>query len=308
MQSKEKEYGVILNPYAGHGYAERAKEQIVNYFEKKRIAVHLELTKYAGHARSIAKRMKKDFKVIIAAGGDGTINEVLSGIIGSKTTLGFLPIGSGNDLNKTIGIPEKIHDALDAILHNNTTLVDVGKVTFLNNKGETKSEFFINTFGCGLDAEIANETKKIGIFRGLPLYIIAAIKALRKHVSNNYKISLENNEELQLKAFLVCVGNGKFEGGGFKLLPKANIYDSKLDVCIITAMPIIKALRIVPDLIRGAHRTYKNVFYIQSEKLRIKSSIPFIIHGDGEIFGTDVLQATIELAKEKIRMSAYNPL
>jgi YegS/Rv2252/BmrU family lipid kinase len=296
---KQQELGIILNPAAGRGRAGNIRKRLVSCLQEKKIPFQLELTREPGHAKEIAFRMSGIFKTIVAAGGDGTVNEVVSGIVGRKDTIAILPIGSGNDFSKVIGISKKIDHAIDAIIIGTRKLLDLGKVSYWNRWGEKKERYFINTIGMGLDAEIAKETKQIKFLRGLPLYLLAAIKALQKHSPNEYKITDDNMRKVE-RAFFICTGNGCFEGGGFKLLPNAKPNDSLLDICILGVMPIHKAIGIVPKLIKGTHENLAKVSMWKSRKFSIEGKNTFILHGDGEIFDENTIRAEVKLAPSQI--------
>jgi diacylglycerol kinase (ATP) len=296
---KQQELGIILNPAAGRGRAGEMRKRLVSCLQEKKIPFQLELTKEPGHAKEIAFRMSENFETIVAAGGDGTVNEVVSGIVGRKAAVAILPIGSGNDFSKVIGISKTIDHAIDAIINGRRKLLDLGKVSYWNNSGEKKERYFINTLGMGLDAEIAKETKQIKFLRGLPLYLLAAIKAIQKHSPNEYKITEDKITKFE-RAFFICAGNGCFEGGGFKLLPNANPNDSLLDICILGVMPIHKAIGIIPKLINGTHENLQKVSMWESRKFIIEGKNTFILHGDGEIFEDNTMRAEIKLAPSQI--------
>jgi len=296
---KQQDLGIILNPAAGRGRAGNIRKRLVSCLQKKRISFQLELTRGPGHAKEIAFQMSENFETIVAAGGDGTINEVVSGIVGKKAAIAILPIGSGNDFYKVIGISKKLDHAIDAIINGTRKLLDLGKVNYWNHLGEKKERYFINTLGMGLDAEIAKETKQIKFFRGLPLYLLAAIKALQKHSPNEYKIIDEKMTKVE-HAFFICVGNGCFEGGGFKLLPNANLKDSLLDICILGVTPIHKAIGTIIKLINGTHENQQKVSMWKSRKFIIEGKNTFILHGDGEIFEENTLRAEVKLAPSQI--------
>ncbi|MGD0590016.1 MAG: diacylglycerol kinase family protein [Bacteroidota bacterium] len=296
---KQQELGIILNPAAGRGRAGDKRKELIFCLQKRKIPFQLELTREPGHAKEIAFRMSEIFETIVAAGGDGTINEVVSGVVGRKATIAILPLGSGNDFRKVIGISRKIDHAIDAIIDGKRKLLDLGKVRYWNHWGEKKERYFINTLGIGLDAEIAKETKQIKFLRGVPLYLLAAIKALQKHSPNEYKITEEKTTKVE-RAFLICAGNGCFEGGGFKLLPNANPNDSLLDICILGVMPIHKAISIIPKLINGTHENLQKVSMWKSKEFTIEANNAFIIHGDGEIFEENTLRAEVKLAPIQI--------
>lgn len=293
--------GIILNPEAGRGRARFIFSSLIDYLHKKEIAFQLESTNAPGHAKDIAFRMKDNYKIILAAGGDGTINEVTEGIVGSRTALAILPIGSGNDFNKMIGVPKKVNQVINIIINGRKKLHDLGQICFWNSNGEKKRRYFINTLGIGLDAEIADEAKKIKLLRGLPLYLLAALKALRKHSPNEYKIK-EGKRTWTEKAFLICIGNGRFEGGGFKLLPHAVLNDSCLDMCVIRNMSILKAFKLVPYLIKGTHKNVNKISMWKSKQIEIESSRPFVIHGDGEVLTSNAVRVKVELSPKRINV------
>ncbi len=301
MSRTDKKYklGIILNPVAGRGHAGTIKAHLIAYLREKKIPFHMELTKGPEHAIEIASRMCEYTETIVAAGGDGTVNEVVSGIAGKKTAIAILPIGSGNDYSKVIGISRNINQAIDTIINNKKNLMDLGKVIYWNKLGYKKERYFVNTLGMGLDAEIARETRQIKYLRGLPLYLLAAFKAIKKHCPNEYRIT-DNKRIRTAKAFLLCAGNGCYEGGGFKLLPNAHPNDSLLDICLLGVMPIHRAIGILPKLINGRHENLQEVQMWKTKKLRVEAKNPFIIHGDGEIFEENAVEAEINIAQNKI--------
>jgi diacylglycerol kinase (ATP) len=213
--------------------------------------------------------------------------------------LGVLPIGSGNDFNRMVGMPRRIQDALDVIMRGTKKVIDLGKIIIKNSSGVIHTRHFINTLGIGIDAQIAKEAKRIKYLRGLPLYLFAAIKALATYSTNEYCISdaLTVRKE---KAFLICAGNGNYEGGGFNMLPNAMNDDGQLDICLIRTMPILQSLPVILKIIKGTHNTESKIDIWNSSHIKIESHNPFIVHGDGEIFDENALEATILIAEEKI--------
>ncbi len=296
---KKSKLGIILNPEAGRGKARRIFSMLPDYLRRNGVPFHLESTNAPGHAQDIAKRMKNNYEIILAAGGDGTLNEVTEGMAGSKTALAVLPIGSGNDFNRMIRIPKRMDKAINTILNGKKKLQDLGQIYFWNSLGEKKKRLFINTLGIGLDAEIADETKNIKWLRGLPLYLLAAFKALKKHSSNEYRITA-GKKTWSEKAFLICIGNGCFEGGGFNLLPQASLDDSLLDMCLIKRIPVLKAVKLLPALIKGTHAKKKSIIMHRIREISIESKTPFVLHSDGEILDRKAVRVKIELATQKL--------
>jgi diacylglycerol kinase (ATP) len=301
MTTDKTKIGIILNPVAGRGRGKNAEESIVKYLRKRKLNFQLEKTSYRGHATQIARQMCKESRIVIAVGGDGTVSETAAGMVKNASALAILPIGSGNDFNKMIGIPKQIDQALNCILNGRKKQFELGQIKYRNVKNEEKNRFFVNTLGMGLDAEIAFETQNIKFLRGLPLYMLAAVKALIHHNPNEYSIKEDKIIRYE-KAFFICIGNGCFEGGGFKLTPKALPDDSELEMCIIQAMPIMKAIRLVPGLIAGNHYKHNSVSMSRIKKVRIDGKRPFVLHSDGEILEKNAIRAEVEIAKNKLTM------
>jgi len=163
--------GIVLNPTAGRGGALNIEKPLIEYLRLHNIVFQLEKTTAPLHATDLSSQLSKIFDIVIAIGGDGTVNEVAAGLIGSTASLAIFPIGSGNDFNRIIGIPKKMDLAIDAIISGRKKSIDLGRSTIINSNGVTQVKYFINTLGIGIDAEIANEIKRIKYLRGLPLYI-----------------------------------------------------------------------------------------------------------------------------------------
>ena len=291
--------GIILNPTAGRGRALNIEKQLVDYLRYRKIVFQLEKTNRPRHATDISSQMCKELDIIVAMGGDGTVNEVAAGVTGSTASLALLPIGSGNDFNRVVGIPQKMNLAIDTIISGSKRLIDLGRVVIQNSAGNTQVKHFINTLGIGIDAQIAKEVKGIKYLRGLPLYIVSAMKALSNYSPNAYSI-FDNGTTKEETAYLLCAGNGIYEGGGFKMLPDANPSDSTLNICLIRKMSVWNALPLVPKIIHGTHGDHKMISMWDSKSITITSKQPFILHGDGEIFEENAMNVTIDLLPKAI--------
>jgi diacylglycerol kinase (ATP) len=294
-----QQIAIILNPIAGRGRAKKAEKDLIAALRKRKKSFYIVHTKYPAHAIHLAKYLSNKFSTIVAAGGDGTVSETARGMIGSKSSLAFLPIGSGNDFNKISLTPKSMFEAIDTIGSKRMRSIDIGKITVRNISGELRHYNFINTLGIGIDAQIAKEVKQIKHIRGLKLYLLAAIKSLVNYIPNYFTIDF-NKRTFKEESFLLCVGNGKFEGGGFNMVPKALPDDRMLDICIIKKMPISEALTVIPMIIKGTHEKHKNVIMERTKKIELSSEKPFIIHADGEILEEKAVQINIELEREKL--------
>ena len=301
VKRRRKTIAIILNPEAGRGRGRRIEKNLVEILRRRKIPFVLERTKSEGHATDLARELRSSFDIIFAAGGDGTVNEVAAGLAGGRAALAVLPIGSGNDFNREIGTSGNLDEALSGVFSGSVRYFDMGSITTHHASGVMHKKVFLNTVGIGLDAEIAREAQRVRWLRGLPLYLFAVAKTLVKYQSNDYEIH-SNGKKTSACAFLLCGGNGSYEGGGFRLLPDARTDDQVLDWCMIKTAPILNALHLIPRILKGTHGNDPMVSMWRSRKISIEAKRPFTIHADGEIVTDLATKATIGLAKERIRV------
>lgn len=290
----------IVNPASGKGYAKKLIPVISKICIQENVNYIIESTKYPGHATEIAQSysLEKDIR-LYAVGGDGTLNEVLNGMIYSSCSLAVIPAGSGNDFIKTVYSPIKVDKLIVALINGETKLINIGKI---NNK------HFINISSVGIDAEIAYNAK---IFKRNPLipsklsYLFSIFTTLIKYSSYNIEIHIDNMH-IKDKILLVAIGNGRYYGGGMKVLPNANPFDNDFDVCVVKNMSKLNILKLFPVLIKGDHETLKDyVMFYKGSKIQIYSKENMKINIDGEIFENTYVK--FEMVIKKVNFVFINP-
>lgn len=204
----------LINPISGVGKKKIIPKCIDKYLDKTKFDFQIKYTQYRYHARQLTSENKNKFNVIVAIGGDGTVNEVGSALIHSNCALAIIPTGSGNGLARHLKIPNKIKNALLTINQYQITTIDTGKV---NDK------YFIGTCGFGFDAHIA---KKFDEYhkRGLISYAKLIRKEFKKYQPLRYKVTL-NHQVKEFETFMFCVANSSEFGNGFVISPLSNIQD-----------------------------------------------------------------------------------
>ena len=271
-----KSHIFIINSAAGKGKAGKKINLLISELNKNIPEYSIELTKGKLHACTLAQEAaEKGFRNIIAVGGDGTINEVITGIIrsGKDVNFGIIPEGGGNDLARNFRISSNIKRAVKLIRKKKIIQIDAGKVEDL---------YFINSFGIGLDAKVAEYASKTKLLNGLPRYIFAVLKALIKMKS--YKIDVTVNDTIISSDFtMISIGNGKYCGGGFMLTPNAKADDGLLDICLIDKVNRRKILKLLPAALKGKHTTEQEVTMKRTNKIRFQTSDKIPIYFDGEI-------------------------
>ena len=275
---------------------------------------NVEFTKRPGDGIEIAEREAlggRDF--IIACGGDGTINEVVNGILlsGKDVELGLLPSGTGGDFRRTIGIPVS-HAAAARILRNGQTkLMDVGRVTFQDFQDKTVSRYFLNVSSFGLAAAIIERVKSATVLNWLPLDSVRgragfALSTLQEVIDIDpvtIKISVDGGEEKLLNTINFCVANSRYFGGGMKIAPNARINDGLLDIVNIGDLGTAKILFNAYSLYMGTHLDLAEVNSSQIRKMEVSAADAkenIHIETDGELPGK--LPASYEVVPAALRI------
>ena len=243
-----------------------------------------------GQAAALAQAAAREgFPTVVAAGGDGTVHEVANGLLlaQSTTALGVLPLGSGNDYARMIGTPFQPRAVADRLLSSATWEVDVGEVTDVRGR----RRFFLNTLGLGLSGAVTWEAARLkragwGL-RGLPLYGLAAVRAIWS-AFHSIPISLTMDGQSQDTHLLyMAVALGRCEGGGFVVAPDARLDDGWFDYLHATRLSRLQALGYVPRLALGKLPEPNNqIRRGHCRVLEVRSAQPFYAHVDGEQFLT----------------------
>ena len=292
----------IINPVAGRGKTIRIAEKLSVFLNSSSFPHKILSTQYPGHGTELAREASKTSDFIIAVGGDGTVNEVASALVYTDVVLAVLSEGSGNDFGRLLNAPSKTENVGDIVHASVRTKFDSGKVKIIFDNGSTEERYFFNSLGIGFDAAVAKQVSRISWLRGVPLYAAALVKTLAGYRPHQFSVtSAEYNK--QESYFLVCVGNGMWEGGGFKVTPNALPDDGKFQVCCVEGKTVPEVLPVLPHALTGKHITKKNVKVFDTQMLTVECIEPFPVHGDGEIFGTDIKKIEISLIPQSLNVA-----
>lgn len=273
----------IFNPAANRGYAERLEASLKKEMDHRENFTWHKTTK-AGEGREIAeKAISNGYDRIIAIGGDGTTAEVINGILsspsGKRTILGIVPVGSGNDFAGGLGISTNPKEALWRALETKTSPVDIGWLQTDN----AAIYHWINVVGIGFDAVVDIHTRNMPVFSGFWLYFFSALKTILQN-HNPYQINGKMDNHIYERRFLMLIiSNGRREGGGFRIAPRAQLDDGLLDYVGVREISRLRMLMTLPYFLKG---TQERLPYVESgnlKKLEIKTDRPMQIHADGEI-------------------------
>jgi diacylglycerol kinase family enzyme len=290
---------VIFNPAAGRGRARR----LIDRLERQRgSSIVLWPTDAVGHAVELAqKAAEAGYRMVIAAGGDGTVHEVANGLLRSgrrDVTLAVWPIGSANDYAYALGVsvdwPFYVHSETPLTAR----LVDVGRVT----AGDRRC-FFVNGLGAGFNGAVTSEAKRIRGLRGMALYGLAFLKCVVRHFEHPRQRLTIDGQERESETLALSISVGKREGG-FLVTPRAVLDDGLFDYVHAGPLSRWQAMTMLPRLAKGT-LPQNNPLIIQSRcrKVRVRSESSLWVHVDGELFcepNDQVSELTVELLPDAL--------
>ena len=275
---------LIINQTAGGGKPKKLVPEILNIFDSMNFPYHVSWTTSPGKATDLAYQAANNgTERIVSVGGDGTINEIINGILTAQNqpSLGIIPAGWANDFIKSTSIPNDIYQACRIIKEGKTKKIDLGLIN--------QRTYFANVCGIGFDAEItalANQIKTDHpIWKSLStyVYVFAAIKKLLSPIpSFQLKITIDNRV-IEKEVLFLAIGNGRVEGGKFNIAPEADIDDGLLDVWIIQKMTRKRCLWLLPKAIKGTHKDAPEVNFFRGKNILIEASEPITAQVAGEI-------------------------
>ncbi len=284
---------IILNPRSSSGNGAKAWTTVAPMLQAAGVEFTLRTTEYAGHAISLAREaVMAGSRHLVAVGGDGTVNEVLNGIFTQDSVapgeilLAQIPIGTGNDWRRTLGIPTKFPECI-AILQNPVEKSqDVGVVQW-TEQGEDKKRYFCNVAGMGFEAAVgikANADKAAGK-GGILGYIPALLGILFRYKATPVSFKVDGKELPERKFFTMAVGICKFNGGGMKQCPDAIIDDGLLDLTFINEVPKGIVVLNFPRIFTGGFVKIKYVEQHRASKIEVITGPETLLEVDGENIG-----------------------
>lgn len=267
----------IVNPIAGKGKNELSEALLETYFPKTEYSVSIKKTKFVQHASALTKTsIEEGAQIIIACGGDGTINEVASCLVNTSVILGILPMGSGNGLASNLKIPKNVKKALAIIKTQNVIAIDTGTIN--------EEPFFSNT-GVGFDAHVIADFEE-STTRQLFSYVQSTLRTLKNYHYKNL-VELKYNETTELiSPFLLFISNSNEMGYKMSLTPRASLQDGLLDVVVVPKLSNFKLFLFAILFFFKKHHWLKEVRFKQVTALEIKSLDGSILRAqkDGELF------------------------
>lgn len=283
----------IVNPAAGSGKGCLALPLIKHWLAERGTRAQFWVTRRPGEATGIARGLHHSgAPVIVVVGGDGTVQEAANGVFGTDTALAIIPAGSGNDFVHALGIPNAIPEALKVALSGPVRTIDGGRVD---------GRRFVNVVGIGFDALVGAEKERAPLVRGTGAYLYGLAKALLRYRAPLMRIRL-GDQHLQVRGFMVTVGNGVRCGSIFYLTPDAQLDDGLLDVCVVRDLSRLKLLWYLPKVLKGTHTGLDEVTMCRCRSVTVESDGPLMVHADGEVYREDSGRVDIEVIPRALRV------
>lgn len=269
---QKRKIAFIINPISGTKSKVRVLRYIRTHPVLRNDSLQLYKTKCAGDATAAAQKFAEEgYDIVVAIGGDGTVNEVAQGLMNTKTALGIIPMGSGNGLARDLGLPMNFEKAVDTLVSKKIITIDGGTVN---------DQYFFCTSGVGYDALVGNCFANAKS-RGLITYAKISFEKFFRYKPQNYSLHI-NGKELKVKALLITIANASQWGNNIRIAPEANMNDGLFDVVILSPFPLYAApslgIRVFRKVIHRSH--YVQV--IRTSSLTIEREEEGFIHYDGE--------------------------
>jgi YegS/Rv2252/BmrU family lipid kinase len=288
----------VVNPAAGAGATRRLWPRLAASLRASGLDVEVAMTTRPAEGTDLARRaVDAGHSLVIAVGGDGTVNEVVNGITSvegpPRATLGVIATGRGRDVCRNFGIPRPPAEAARLIATGRDTLADLGEVEFA-----TGPRLFATAIGTGFDADVARRAQGRRGPGTLP-YLLGVIQALGSYRPR--PIELTGDVRWRGDVTAVVVANGAFYGGGMKIAPPATATDGVLDVVVLGAMRRLELLRWLPRLYPGTHTRHPGIALYPARTIRIDAPVPLPVHVDGEPSGTTPITVRVRPGALRVR-------
>jgi YegS/Rv2252/BmrU family lipid kinase len=284
----------IVNPVAGSGRNKLTKEFLSNFFGSDFYEIKIKVSEYSKHATLLANEsVKEKANIIVACGGDGTINEVASCLVNSEVILGIIPMGSGNGLASNLNISRNISKALQLIRNYNIIEIDAG---IINN------ELFFSNAGIGFDAHVISDFEK-NTSRKLWGYVRSVVKTLRHYDYHTFELEYLNNKRT-LSPFLLFISNSNEMGYKMSLTPKASLQDGLLDLIIVPKLSFVEMMVFTFLFFLKKHHWLKNVELIKTDFLSLShnNGNEVKIQKDGESMEINENKIEIKLIPKALKV------
>jgi diacylglycerol kinase (ATP) len=287
---------VILNPVAGRGRLRREWPRMARALRAAGLAFEVAETRAPGEGIALAERAAREFEVVVAAGGDGTVHEVVNGLLRAQggAAFGVLPLGSGDDFVKMLPARHPV----ERLARGAARAFDAGRI-----RAGTTTRYFANGMDIGFGAHGAYNVRKVPRFlTGLGAYLGTLAITLVRYPILRVSVQLDGGATLTQDTAMAAVMNGRAFGGSFHVCPQARADDGELDVFLAEGIGRLAILGLVPKIMRGAHAGDPRIRLSRARRVLIESAGPLLVEADGEIAFEDAQRLEIDILPGALRV------
>ncbi|KUO62762.1 MAG: hypothetical protein APF84_03710 [Gracilibacter sp. BRH_c7a] len=290
----------VVNPHSGNGKTAKNWPNLYKLLLQNNIEIEYEYTSSQGEGIVLAKQAQDfGYKKIIAVGGDGTVNEVLNGLLADKENykdmeLAILEHGTGSDFVRSFQQKKGINNFIKLLRRNKSVKVDIGRLDFESINGSQESRYFLNAVNLGIGAEVVNRVNNNSKALGSKItYFKGTIATLLNFENVEVTCQLDNDEiiEGKYKGLIIC--NGQYMGGGMHIAPQAQTNDGLFEIVFIKDLTKLRFLTCFPSIYLGKHINLPEIVIYRSKKISITTKEQTIFEADGEIPGLSPLVCQI---------------
>ena len=294
MNEENNKWFVVVNPKAAIGKGGKDWPLIKDLLIKAGFDFDFVLTEHHRHAIELVRNAitEKGYRKIISVGGDGTNNEVINGIFtqerfpASEITMGIIPVGTGNDWRRTFGFPEEYPSIVEVLKQGRLFRHDIGKVTYYND-GDVQVRYFLNAAGTGLDEMVCNKTNQLKAQGkgGTVRYLLSTAYSILSYKCQHVQIEVDGTIVFDDKIKSLSIGNGKYNGGGMKMMPEAVPDDGLFDITAIKKVGLLKFAANMKNIYDGSFAyKLKEVSLFKGRHIKVVSipSHKLLLETEGE--------------------------
>jgi len=309
-----KKTHVIINPASGGGKTRKNQDKILNYLDRYFANRYsLCVTQKPLDASVSAKQaIMAGCELIIAVGGDGTIQETVNGFfadglsINPDCHLGIVNCGTGQGFARSLGLPTGLDRQLDIVSSGKSRLIDIGKIVFSTGKGEQKERYFVNECQAGIGGEVVKSVqskhKRLG---GRLAFGLSSLSKIFSYPNREITVEIDKKPGITQLFTGVVIANGNSMAGGMSLTPGAKVDDRFLDILLILGQSILQRLRNFPKIYSGKHVTLPKFNCCRGKNIKLYSKEPVLVEADGELLG--FLPCQVEVLPAAIKVKSSNP-
>ena len=286
---------LLVNPSAGRGAGRRLAPDVRERLLRAGAECEVKLTNGPGEMRALVAAALRDGAGCVAvAGGDGSVNEAVNGYVGvarENQALAVIPLGTGNDFAKMLGVGNDWRHACDRIASGQRRRVDAGRCN---------GHVFANGIGAGFDAQVALEANGIRWLRGNAVYGLALVRTLLlRYATPNARI-VHDGGVIEGRITMLAAANGTTYGGAFRIAPDADIADGMLDLMVADRLSRAGIIGFIPHVLRGSHAGRKGVTMVRTRRLVVETDEPLVVHAEGEIIDRAAKRLEVDVLKDAV--------